>query len=224
MLFFTTFVFMNLDWIQSEENSLIYVGDTLCSWCYGFAPELDKFIANHPELKLRMVQGGLRPNGTETLHEMKDFLLSHYNEIEAKTGKPFSKDLFEKENFLLDTEPASRAVVVSRMMAPEKELAYFKAVQHAFYVQVKNINELSTFTEVASQIGLNKEKFAELFESEEAKYATKIDFQLSSEMGIRGFPSIVVKFGKQFFMISNGYREVADLEEVYSKVQEEVAQ
>ena len=59
------------------------------------------------------------------------------------------------------------------------------------------------------------------FESEEAKYVTKTDFQLSSEMGIKGFPSVVIKLGKQFYMIANGYREVADLEEVYKNIQKE---
>ena len=213
---------MNLDWIQNEETSLIYIGDTLCSWCYGFAPELDKFIEKHPELTLRMVQGGLRPNGVEMVHEMEDFLKSHWIEIEKRTGQPFSFDMFANEDFMLDTEPASRAVVVCRMMDPSKELEFFKAVQIAFYVKNRNTNLLETFLEVAEGFGMDKAQFAELFESEEAKYATKTDFQLSSEMGIKGFPSVVVKFGKQFYMISNGYREFADLEEVYQNVKKEV--
>lgn len=214
---------MNLDWIQSEENSLIYVGDTLCSWCYGFAPELDAFVKNHPELTLRMVQGGLRPNGMEMVHEMEDFLKSHWIEIEQRTGQPFSFDLFQNEDFVLDTEPASRAVVVCRMMAPEKELEFFKAVQIAFYVKNRNTNKIETFLEVAQEFELDTQKFAELFESEEAKYTTKTDFQLSAEMGIKGFPSVVVKLGKQFFMIANGFRELKDLEEVYTNVQHEVS-
>ena len=213
---------MNLDWLQSEENSLIYIGDTLCSWCYGFAPELDKFIEKHPELTLRMVQGGLRPNGVEMVHQMEEFLKSHWIEIEKRTGQPFSFDMFTNEDFVLDTEPASRAVIVCRMMDPTKELAFFKAVQIAFYVKNRNINLLETFLEVADEFGMDKSRFEELFESEEAKYATKTDFQLSSEMGIKGFPSVVVKLGKQFYMISNGYREFADLEEVYKNVQKEV--
>lgn len=212
---------MNLDWIKNEENALIYIGDTLCSWCYGFAPELDTFIANHPELKLRMVQGGLRPNGVEMLHDMKDFLQSHYIEIEKRTGQPFDKQMFEKENFVLDTEPASRAVVVSRMMNPEIELSFFKAVQEAFYTKTKNITELKTFLEIAESLGLDSKKFAELFDDEEAKYTTKTDFQLSAEMGIKGFPSVVVKLNGQFFMISNGYREAEDLEKVYESIQKE---
>lgn len=214
---------MNLDWIQSEENSLIYVGDTLCSWCYGFAPELDAFVKNHPELTLRMVQGGLRPNGVEMVHEMEDFLKSHWIEIEQRTGQPFSFDLFQNEDFVLNTEPASRAVVVCRMMAPEKELEFFKAVQIAFYVKNRNTNKLKTFLEVAQEFELDTQKFAELFESEEAKYTTKTDFQLSAEMGIKGFPSVVVKIKNQFFMIANGFRELKDLEEVYTNVQQEVS-
>ncbi len=214
---------MNLDWIQSEENSLIYVGDTLCSWCYGFAPELDAFVKNHPELTLRMVQGELRPNGVEMVHEMEDFLKSHWIEIEQRTGQPFSFDLFQNEDFVLNTEPASRAVVVCRMMAPEKELEFFKAVQIAFYVKNRNTNKLKTFLEVAQEFELDTQKFAELFESEEAKYTTKTDFQLSAEMGIKGFPSVVVKIKNQFFMIANGFRELKDLEEVYTNVQQEVS-
>jgi len=214
---------MNLDWIKNDENSLIYIGDTLCSWCYGFAPELDTFVQNHPELTLRMVQGGLRPNGVEMVHEMEDFLKSHWIEIEQRTGQPFSFDLFQNEDFVLDTEPASRAVVVCRMMAPEKELEFFKAVQIVFYVKNRNTNKLETFLEVAQEFELDTKKFAELFESEEAKYATKTDFQLSAEMGIKGFPSVVVKIKNQFFMIANGFRELKDLEEVYTNVQQEVS-
>ena len=77
--------------------------------------------------------------------------------------------------------------------------------------------------EVAEEYGLDKQTFAELFESEEAKYTTKTDFQLSAEMGIKGFPSVVVKLKNQFYMIANGYRELKDLEEVYHNVQQEVS-
>lgn len=215
---------MNLDWIKSEENSLIYIGDTMCSWCYGFAPELDKFSANHPELKLRMVQGGLRPFGTEKLSSMADFLKKHFIEIEKRTGQPFSYDMFDNEDFILDTEPASRAVVVARMMDESKELEFFKAVQTAFYVENKNTNLIETYSQIAEQLGLDAIKYTELFDSEEAKYSTKTDFQLSSEMGVKGFPSVVLKMNGQFYMISNGYREAADLESVYENVQKELAQ
>ena len=111
--------------------------------------ELDKFIENHPELKLRMVQGGLRPYGTEKLSSMAEFLKTHWREIEKRTGQPFSYKLFENQDFILNTEPASRAVVVCRMMDSSKELSFFKAVQSAFYVENKDINLFGTFLDIA---------------------------------------------------------------------------
>ncbi len=215
---------MNLDWIQKDEDSLIYVGDTMCSWCYGFANELDTFIANHPELKLRMVQGGLRPNNTEHIVDKKEFLKEHWVEINKRTGQPFQYDILDDKDFIYDTEPASRAVVVVRMMDESKELAFFKAVQTAFYYENKDTSKLETYLDIARKFELDTAKFAELFESEEAKYTTKTDFQLSSEMGVKGFPSVVVKLKNQFFMISNGYRLAEDLETVFQNVQNELAQ
>lgn len=214
---------MNLDWIQKEENSVIYVGDTMCSWCYGFAPEMDKFINLHPELKVRLVQGGLRPKNTEKIYGMQDFLRSHWIEIEKRTGQPFSYEILTDETFVYDTEPASRAVVVARMIDESKEWAFFKKVQTAFYKENKDTSKIFTYLDIAKELGLDCDKFSQLFDTEEAKYATKSDFQLASEMGVKGFPSVVVKVGKEFFMIANGYREVKDLEEVYQNVLKEVA-
>jgi protein-disulfide isomerase-like protein with CxxC motif len=38
------------------------------------------------------------------------------------------------------------------------------------------------------------------------KIATANDFRLSSEMGVKGFPSVILKTDKgQFYMVSNGY-------------------
>ena len=71
----------NFDWLETEENTIIYIGDTMCSWCYGFAPELDKFISNHKDYKVRIVNGGLRPGNTEKINTMSDFLKSHWVEI-----------------------------------------------------------------------------------------------------------------------------------------------
>lgn len=213
---------MNLDWIQKEEHSVIYVGDTMCSWCYGFAPEMDKFIKLHPELKVRLVQGGLRPFNTEKIYGMQDFLKSHWVEIEERTGQPFSFDILKNETFVYDTEPASRAVVVARMIDETKEWEFFKKVQTAFYKENKDTSKLATYLEIAKELGIDTDKFTKLFDTDEAKYTTKSDFQLANEMGVKGFPSVVIKMGDQFFMISNGYREVKDLEEVYQRVLKEV--
>lgn len=209
---------MNFDWIKEEENALIYVGDTMCSWCYGFANNLDGFIAAHPELKLRLVQGGLRPNNVEKVVDMAEMLKSHWVEIHERTGQPFSHDILSDPDFIYDTEPASRAVVVVRMIDPTKEYDFFKAVQTAFYRDNKKTNQIDTYLDIAKELNIDTVQFKELFESDEAKYNTKADFQLSAEMGIKGFPSCIIKKGTEFIMLSNGFRDLKDLELVYTKI------
>ena len=44
---------------------LVYVADPLCSWCYGFGPELTRLLERIPQAKVDLVMGGLRPYNTE---------------------------------------------------------------------------------------------------------------------------------------------------------------
>lgn len=209
---------MENHWINSQNDALIYIGDTMCSWCHGMSPELDKLKSNHPELEFRVINGGLRPHGTETNETMADFLRSHWVEIAERTGQPFNYGILEDMSFIYDTEPASRAVVVARMLDETKEYDYFKAVQLAFYADNKNTNEAATFIELAEKFGFEKDKFSELFDSDEAKYQTKQDFGLSKQMGIKGFPSLVLKMDGKYTLIANGYREAEMVEQTINQV------
>jgi putative protein-disulfide isomerase len=39
---------------------LIFAGDPMCSWCYGFVPELKALAERHPGLPLTILVGGVR--------------------------------------------------------------------------------------------------------------------------------------------------------------------
>ena len=34
---------------------LVYFADPMCSWCYGFGPELDEFLGERPGLRVDLV-------------------------------------------------------------------------------------------------------------------------------------------------------------------------
>ncbi len=203
---------MSNHWINNDNDALIYIGDAMCSWCHGMSPELDKLKSNHPEFEFRVVNGGLRPHGTETNATMADFLRSHWVEIAERTGQPFKYDILEDMDFVYDTEPASRAIVSARMLDESKEFDFFKAVQMAFYAENKNTNDPKTFIEIADKFGFDLEKYEAVFHSDEAKYQTKQDFALSQQMGIKGFPSLVLKKDGKYTLIANGYREAEMVE------------
>jgi putative protein-disulfide isomerase len=190
----------------------------MCSWCYGFSNELDTIIKNNPNFKLKLVMGGLRPNSTEKIVDMADFLKHHWDDVNKRSNQPFSYDILKDPNFIYDTEPASRSVIVVREMNPELEYDFFKAVQVAFYFKNEDTSDVTTYLKIAKEFNLDCDKFEELFNSEDIRFITKSDFQLSANMGIKGYPSLILKKGSEFTQISNGYNEAENIQTIIKKV------
>jgi putative protein-disulfide isomerase len=202
-----------------EQNTLIYIGDPMCSWCYGFAPEITKIKAGLPkDVGFQIVVGGLRPHGTETMAELADFLKEHWVEIHERTGQPFAYDLLQQADFIYDTEPACRAVVTARKMDESKALDFFKAIQHSFYAENNNTSFTKTYTDIATALGMDAGVFESLFLSDEIKAATATDFEVARQMGIHSFPSLVLKKGKEYFLVGRGYAEAEGILERLNQI------
>lgn len=52
--------------MTAQKSKLIYVGDPMCSWCYGIANELSQTIDYfNDDFDLELIMGGLRAGGGE---------------------------------------------------------------------------------------------------------------------------------------------------------------
>lgn len=205
---FILFFFLTLQNIAMSQTKpkLIYFGDPMCSWCYGFSPEITKAVDSlSQDIDFQLIMGGLRPYNTETMTDLGDFLKGHWEEVGHRSGQPFSYDILKDTTFVYDTEPACRAVVLMRSLQPESEFSFFKKIQTSFYHKNKNTNLTATYAELATEFGLDKKEFAKQFESNEMKLKVKEDFLYSQQVGVRGFPTIVFQIEDQFYMIANGY-------------------
>jgi len=61
---------------------LLYFADPMCSWCYGFGPELRKLLAARPDLQLELVMGGLRPFNRDPMSDaFREMLASHWQHV-----------------------------------------------------------------------------------------------------------------------------------------------
>jgi putative protein-disulfide isomerase len=190
-------------------NRLIYIADPMCSWCYGFVPEMQRLMEHYKNrLRFSLIMGGLRPGGGDPWNEeMKGFLRHHWEEITEKTKQPFNFNLLERSDFHYDTEPPCRAVVVVRDLMPEKTFSFYKAIQHAFYYLNQNPNELEFYLPICDSLGIAKDAFEEKFYSEEYKNKTLKDFAHSRQLGIRGFPSIVLANETSIRLVTHGYSD-----------------
>jgi putative protein-disulfide isomerase len=203
------------------ENSLVYVGDPMCSWCYGFGVPLHQLLEQLPGVPLAVVLGGLRAYNQEVMPEaLKSTLHHHWSEVTKRSGKPFGTGQFDREGYIYDTEPACRAVVAIRTHAPEHTLAMYHAIQHAFYAQSRDITQTSVLADVwqelrvalvdSKQIGdvdFSRDAFIEAFESDSIKTQTRNDFAMVQQWGIRGFPALIAVVDGQAQLVANGYME-----------------
>ena len=205
--------------------NLIYVGDAMCSWCYGFAKPLDELLADPQRtapLQLALVVGGLRPFTTEPMTAQRvNELAGHWHHVAEASGQPFTPvphTAMHLPGFVYDTEPGSRATVTVRSLWPQQVWRYFKTVQHAFYAEGRNVVEPGVLADIAEQLGLPRAEFAAAFASQAMRDATLRDFQQSQAWGIRGFPTLVAEHGDHLHLVGSGYMPIATLREKLAAV------
>ena len=204
-----------------KKTTLIYVGDPMCSWCYGFSPEIDSALKQlGDDLDVELVMGGLRPYNKETMKDLKGFLTGHWEHVHDASNQPFNYGILDTD-LLYDTEPSCRAVMIVRELAPDMAMQYFHKVQHAFYEHNLNPHLTSTYSDIAGDMGLDAQVFTAKFESDEYKKKIKQDFLRASQLGVRSFPTVLLTHNGETEVLSQGYSKAADL---VAKVKKKITQ
>lgn len=198
---------------ETTRPTLIYIGDPMCSWCYGFAPQLDELLTRlDGQVDLRLVMGGLRPFNTETMAKLGNYVRGHWHHVAEASGQPFNTEILDDHTFVYDTEPPSRAVLVMRKLQPESEYPFFERIQEAFYRANQNTNEERTYLLLAKQFGVDETAFSAAYNSTDTRNATLADFQFAQNLGVRGFPTTVLHHNDTYTMLANGYTTADQIE------------
>lgn len=197
--------------MEGSLLNLIYVGDPMCSWCWGFAPEIETLSEDYD---IEVVVGGLRPgpSAQALTDRMAEFLRHHWVEIAERTGQPFDTSFLDRrDGWLYDTEPASVAVVTMRDMNEPDTLGYFTDVQNAFYSEGKDVTDFDLLADLATPYPVDRSEFRSRLDSQEAKQAAWADFTRARNWGISGFPTLVGALtGNRLALLARGWTQ-ADL-------------
>ena len=206
---------------KSDKTEIIYVGDPMCSWCWGISPELIKLRDHYRtnQVAFRVLVGGLRPGGGDPWDDrMKDFLKHHWEQVNARSGQQFGYRLFELKEFNYDTEPSCRAVVAARPLVKDREMEFFEAIQCKFYVDSQDPNEPSFYAGICDEFDINYSDFLNRFESNDVRRETTEEFNLNRSWGVRGYPSVILLHKDTLYQIANGYSTFEEMQNNIEKV------
>ncbi|WP_164662204.1 DsbA family protein [Tropicibacter sp. Alg240-R139] len=193
---------------------LIYIGDPMCSWCYGFSPVIQSLKSNFRDnFKMSLCMGGLHPGPDYVVdQEYRDFLTEHWKEVERRTGQVFSFGNLKELGWVYDTEKACRAVVVFRKLQPKADFAFFAEIQDGFYRHDKDPNEPLTFARAAEKFGVSPETFLKLYNDPISSRETWNEFAWARSLGVSGFPTVLVRYGTTYAVLNRGFQPMSQLE------------
>jgi putative protein-disulfide isomerase len=205
-----------------------YIGDPMCSWCWGIAPTVDAVAAFCAArgIEFSITMGGLRAGGGDPWNAtFKDFLRNEWRHIAQTTGQPFGFTLLEAAHFDYDTEPACRAVATVKLLQARNRLptstalAFFSAVQHKFYVEGQDPKAADFYASICASLALDFDEFRTLFDSPQARQAVQQEFTRCRQWGVRSFPTLLLERNGETEPLGVGY---VTAEQVLSRLRQQL--
>jgi len=200
--------------VKSQQGKeIIYIGDPMCSWCYGFSEEIRSVRQEFEgRVAFRVVMGGLRPDGKHIVTDAyRAFLRRHWEEIEMRTSKQFSYRLLENSGWVYDTEKACRAVVTVRKIDHQMEWDYFAATQKGFYFSNHDPNSPDSFADLAEEFCIDRRKFLDTYLDPTTALSTARDFLLARQLGVNSFPTVLLRDDRGMTPLTVGYRSYEEM-------------
>lgn len=206
-----------------------YVGDPMCSWCWGISPTVNALADFCAEqgIAFSLTMGGLRAGGGDPWSpQFKDFLRNEWQHIAQVTGQPFGFTLLDVPYFNYDTEPACRAVATVKLLQAKHNLPesvvlqFFSAVQQKFYVEGQDTTSVDFYPQICTAVGVDVAEFTTVFVSQEAKQAVHQEFVRCRQWGVRSFPTILLERHDQMSPLAVG---MVKTDQLISKLKQEIA-
>lgn len=191
---------------MAERPELIYVGDPMCSWCWGMAPVLEG-ISKRDDIDLTVLVGGLRPgpNARPLDAQMRSELVEHWERVAEVSGQPFSDVSINRSDWVYDTELPAIAVTTLRRQSPNDTLRFFADLQRAFYSEGIDITDIDEYEALITPYPVDTAAYINELTSENARTLAWQEFGEVRELGVAGFPTVLLRDKGATHVLSRGY-------------------
>src|SRR5690625_67439 len=183
---------------QKKTIDLDYVADPVCSHCWALDPVLRKFVDQYGQyFEMQALMGGLLEkwgdgpvdpgNGISGSADVA----GHWREVGEQSRMPIDGTLWYDHPIESSFIP-SRAYKVIQEKGQQRAKKFLRRAREELFAFNKNIAEDATLISLVNQVGLDGEEIVNQSKRAEANTLLQEDFQLIRELGVRGFPTIVM--------------------------------
>ncbi|MDG3084937.1 DsbA family protein [Vibrio hannami] len=181
-----------------------YFFDPMCGWCYG-ATSLLVAIAANTEIELALHPGGMIDNKAIE-PDFRSHILVNDERIAKMTGAQFGDEYIQRvksdDKMILDSFITARAILTAKQLgiAP---LDMLKAIQHAHYVDGKQVNHPKVLEELSVKLGLegaqwHKTMNANLGIEQEEIQRSRL---LMQKLQVYGYPTLILEVANKFIVL-----------------------
>lgn len=211
---------------------VLYLYDALCGWCFAFSPVMQQLHAKWGDkLPFDVLSGGMvPPEFARPIRDKASFIAGAYKSVEEYTGIRFGQayldHIFHPENSPWKEESLTPATALCLLRATQSSdpVSLAAAIQKLHMVYGKDLSDPESYRDMAEAAGCDWEDFRSKLASEEWQDEARYEFALVRQLGISGFPAVLLQTGEtKFYFIAKGYTPLEELEPRLEAVLKEVS-
>ncbi|MEK4560551.1 DsbA family protein [Staphylococcus sp. FSL K6-3157] len=194
---------INFD-VSAPNLTLYYVTDPMCSHCWAFEPTLNKLLVQYGHLfNFQMVMGGLLEewgdgpiDPANGIYKPAD-VTPHWQEVGNYSRMPIDGTIMEIDP-VQSSFPASRLYkAIQHVDSPAAAIKFTRLVREAVFVFNKNISDKAVLKYIVEDLykgdnTIDVDSILNIADSDIGQNLLTEDFNLVSQLGVRGFPTIVI--------------------------------
>ncbi|MCG7343797.1 DsbA family protein [Sporosarcina sp. ACRSL] len=177
---------------------LYYVTDPICSHCWALEPVLRKFVDQYGQyFNMHTLMGGLLEKWGDGPVDPANGIngpadvAGHWREVGEHSRMPIDGTVWY-DNPIESSFIPSRVYKVVQEKSPELANTFLRRAREELFAFNKNIAQDDVLIDIVNQVGLNGEEIVKQSKTTEANTSLYEDFQLVRQLGVRGFPTIVM--------------------------------
>lgn len=201
---------LSLELFSQTKEKIYYVYDPLCGWCFAYAPVIEKISEEFKDkIEFVIIPGGMIARDNQTpIGVMAPYLLKAIPELEqisgTKIGKPFI-DMVKDGSYIPSSYKPSLAMVVFKSFHTGHDLEYSFKVQHAYFVDGKDLANDSLYMQLALSFGVEPSMFLTRMNDAAYDVKTQEHFDFAAYLNVKGFPSLIGKSEGKYMNLTYGY-------------------